>query len=123
MKFSFAHNNINILNIEESLKFYETALGLKETSRMSAEDGSFIIVYLGDGHTQHKLELTWLRDWDRPYNLGDNEFHLAFVVDDFQGALKKHKEMDCVCFENSKMGIYFINDPDGYWLEIIPNKK
>ncbi|MDI9509511.1 MAG: lactoylglutathione lyase [Clostridiales bacterium] len=123
MKFSFAHNNINVLDLDKSLEFYEAALGLKEVSRMVAEDGSFIIVYLGDGQTQHKLELTWLRDWDRPYNLGDNEFHLAFIVDDFQEALKKHKEMNCVCFENSKMGIYFINDPDGYWLEIIPSKK
>ena len=123
MKFSFAHNNINVLDLDKSLEFYEAALGLKEVSRMVAEDGSFIIVYLGDGQTQHKLELTWLRDWDRPYNLGDNEFHLAFIVDDFQEALKKHKEMNCVCFENSKMGIYFINDPDGFWLEIIPSKK
>jgi len=79
-------------------------------------------VYLGDNETSHLLELTWLRDWDRPYNLGDNEFHLAFVVDDYEGALKKHKEMNCVCFENPAMGIYFINDPDGYWLEVLPKK-
>jgi lactoylglutathione lyase len=122
MKFAFAHNNINVLNLDASLKFYETALGLAETSRITPEDGSFIIVYLGDGQTSHKLELTWLRDWVRPYNLGDNEFHLAFVVDDFEEALKKHKQMNCVCFENPAMGIYFINDPDGYWLEVIPKK-
>lgn len=122
MKFAFAHNNINVLNLDASLVFYETALGLKETSRMASADGSFIIVYLGDGQTPHKLELTWLRDWARPYNLGDNEFHLAFVVDDYEEALKKHKEMNCVCYENPDMGIYFINDPDGYWLEVIPKK-
>ena len=73
-----------------------------------------------DGVSGHQLELTWLRDWDRPYNLGDNEFHLAFVVDDYEAAYKKHKEMDCVVYENPNMGIYFIADPDGYWLEIIP---
>ena len=122
MKFAFAHNNINVLNLDASLTFYETALGLAETSRITPEDGSFTIVYLGDGQTSHKLELTWLRDWVRPYNLGDNEFHLAFVVDDFEEALKKHKQMNCVCFENPAMGIYFINDPDGYWLEVIPKK-
>lgn len=122
MKFSFAHNNINVLNLETSMKFYEEALGLKEVRRIEPEDGSFIIVYLGDNETSHLLELTWLRDWDRPYNLGDNEFHLAFVVDDYDSALKKHKEMNCVCFENPAMGIYFISDPDGYWLEVIPNK-
>ena len=122
MQFSFAHYNYNVLNLEKSLAFYKDALGLEEVSRMEAEDGSFIIVYLGDGKTNFNLELTWLRDWDRPYNLGDNEVHLAFTVEDFDAAHAKHKEMGCICFENEAMGIYFINDPDGYWLEIVPNR-
>ena len=90
--------------------------------RKEAEDGSFILVYLGDGETSHQLELTWLRDWDRPYNLGDNEFHLAFVVEDYEAAYNKHKEMGCICFEKPAMGIYFISDPDGYWLEVLPKR-
>lgn len=121
MKFSFAHNNINVLDLQKSMEFYEKALGLKETSRIESEDGSFTIVYLGDGVTPHDLELTWLRDWDRPYNLGDNEFHLALRVDDFEAAHELHKEMGCICFENEAMGIYFIADPDNYWVEIIPS--
>ena len=122
MKFTFAHNNINVLDLEKSLTFYKEALGLTEVRRKEAEDGSFILVYLGDGETSHQLELTWLRDWDRPYNLGDNEFHLAFVVEDYEAAYNKHKEMGCVCFENPAMGIYFISDPDGYWLEVLPKR-
>ncbi|BCJ98149.1 VOC family protein [Anaerocolumna chitinilytica] len=122
MKFKFAHNNINVLDLNKSIKFYEEALGLIETRRIEPEDGRFIIVYLGDKETAHLLELTWLSDWDHPYDLGDNEFHLAFVTDDYESAYKKHKEMGCICFENPGMGIYFINDPDGYWLEIIPAK-
>jgi len=122
MKFKFAHNNINVFNLDKSIKFYEEALGLKVTRRNEPSDGSFIIVYLGDNETSHLLELTWLRDWDRPYNLGDNEIHLAFIVDDYEAAYKKHKEMNCVCFENPAMGIYFISDPDGYWLEVIPTR-
>ncbi len=122
MKFKFAHNNINVLDLNKSIQFYEEALGLIETRRIEPEDGSFIIVYLGDKETAHLLELTWLSDWDHPYDLGDNEFHLAFVTDDYESAYKKHKEMGCICFENPGMGIYFINDPDGYWLEIIPAK-
>lgn len=120
MKFKFCHNNFNVLNIEKSLEFYQKALGLEETKRKVAKDGSFILVFLGDGESSHKLELTWLRDWERPYNLGDNEFHLAFRVDDFEGAYKLHKEMDCICYENKEMGIYFIADPDNYWVEILP---
>ena len=122
MNFKFAHNNINVLNLDASLKFYEEALGLKEVRRKEKEDGSFILVYLGDGVTTHQLELTWLRDWDRPYNLGDNEFHLAFTVDDYDAAYQKHKEMNCICYENPGMGIYFISDPDGYWLEVVPQR-
>lgn len=120
MKFTFYHNNINVYDLEKSLDFYEKALGLTVTKEKVAEDNSFKLVYLGDQTTPHLLELTWLRDMDRPYNLGDNEFHLAFHVDDFEAALAKHKEMGCVCFENEAMGIYFIEDPDGYWLEICP---
>ncbi len=120
MDFKFAHNNINVFDLEKSLRFYEDALGLKEVTRKAPESGEFIIVYLGDGSSTHLLELTWLRDWDRPYNLGDNEIHLAFVTNDYEAAYKKHKEMDCICYENPAMGIYFISDPDGYWLEVIP---
>lgn len=123
MKFTFAHNNINVRDLDKSVSFYKEALGLEEVTRKEASDGSFILVYLGDNTTTHQLELTWLRDWDRPYNLGDNEFHLAFIVDDYEAAHKKHKEMDCICYENPSMGIYFISDPDGYWLEIVPKRK
>lgn len=122
MDFQFVHNNFNVLDLQKSLEFYEQALGLKEVRRINAADGSFTIVYLGDGKTAHQLELTWLKDWERPYDLGDNEFHLALSVDDYNAALAKHKQMGCVCFENADMGIYFIEDPDGYWIEIVPAK-
>lgn len=123
MTFTFTHNNFNVMDLEKSLKFYEEALGLKEVRRKEAKDGSFTLVYLGDGETKHQLELTWLKNWEKDsYNLGDNEFHLAFETDDMEASLKKHKEMDCVCYENTAMGIYFISDPDGYWLEIVPKK-
>lgn len=120
MKFTFNHNNINVLDLEKSLDFYKEALGLVEVRRIEPEDGSFIIVYLGDGSTPHSLELTWLRDRAEAYNLGDNEFHLALIVDDFESAYEQHKKMGCICFENKAMGIYFINDPDNYWVEILP---
>jgi lactoylglutathione lyase len=123
MKFHFAHNNFNVINLEKSLAFYKEALGLVEAKRKVASDGSFILVFLSDGSSAHQLELTWLRDWGKPsYNLGDNEIHLAFTVSDMDEAHALHKKMDCICYENEKMGIYFICDPDGYWLEIIPQR-
>lgn len=120
MQFRFAHNNLNVLDLEKSLAFYTRALGLQEMGRKQASDGSFTLVFLGDGETTHQLELTWLRDRTQPYNLGDNEIHLAFRVDDFDVAHALHAEMGCICYENPGMGIYFISDPDGYWIEIIP---
>lgn len=120
MKFTFYHNNINVFDLDKSIEFYQKALGLAVTREKSAEDGSFKLVFLGDETTPHLLELTWLRDMDRPYDLGDNESHLAMKVDDMEAALALHREMDCVCFENLEMGVYFINDPDGYWIEICP---
>ncbi|KGN91644.1 VOC family protein [Porphyromonas canoris] len=120
----FDHFNYNVTDLERSLKFYEQALGLKEVRRKEASDGSFILVYLGDGKTGFTLELTWLRDWDRPYNLGDNEFHLCVrVPGDYDEAREYHRQMDCICYENESMGLYFISDPDGYWIEILPLKR
>lgn len=123
MKFQMVHENYNVYDLEKSLKFYKTALGLTETRRKEAADGSYIIVYVGDGQSDFELELTWMRDMDRPYNLGDCEFHLAFRADDYEAAHKLHEEMGCICYENPKMGIYFISDPDGYWLEIVPGHE
>lgn len=122
LEFTFAHNNFNVLDLKRSLAFYAKALGLKEDHRLNAKDGSFILVYLTDGKTPHLLELTWLRDRKESYNLGENEFHLAFTVDDYEKAHALHKEMGCICYENPAMGIYFIADPDNYWLEILPRK-
>lgn len=123
MKFTMIHENYNVADLQRSLAFYEKALGLTEKRRKTAPDGSFIIVYVGNEESDFELELTWLKDHPQNYNLGECEFHLAFRTDDFEAAHKKHEEMGCICFENHAMGIYFIQDPDGYWLEIVPPRK
>lgn len=123
VKARFDHFNINVLDLERSITFYEKALGLHESHRKEAADGSFVLVYLADGVTGFLLELTWLRDRKEPYELGDNESHLCFRVSgDYDAVRRYHKEMGCVCFENEAMGLYFINDPDDYWIEILPQK-
>jgi lactoylglutathione lyase len=122
MEFTFAHNCINVFDLEKSVSFYKEALGLGEVRRISPPDESFTLVFMGDGRTGHQLELTWLRDRKEPYDLGDNEIHLAMVVENMDEARKKHREIGCICFENEALGIYFIEDPDGYWTEIIPKR-
>lgn len=116
----FAHFNFNVLDLEKSIAFYKEAIGLEIAREKEARDGSHKIVFLKDGRTNFQLELTWMRDQKEPYNLGDEEFHLAFVTDEFDAFHERHKKMGCICFENPAMGIYFINDPDGYWIEIVP---
>ena len=123
MKFKMIHENYNVQNLDVSLAFYEKALGLTEKRRKEAKDGSFIIVYIGNEESEFELELTWLADHPDKYDIGEEEFHLAFRTDDYEAAHKLHDEMGCICFENVDMGLYFIQDPDGYWLEIIPERR
>ena len=123
MQFKMIHENYNVQDLDASLAFYRKALGLTEKRRKTAEDGSFIIVYIGNENSEFELELTWLADHPQKYDIGEEEFHLAFRTDDFEAAHRLHEEMGCICFENHKMGIYFIQDPDGYWLETIPQRK
>ncbi len=117
----FDHFNINVLDLGRSMEFYKKALGLMPCGEIEGPEGAFKIVYLKNETSSFKLELTWLRDRKEPYNLGDNEFHLCLrVPGDYEATRAYHKEMACVCYENFDMGLYFINDPDGYWIEILP---
>lgn len=123
IKARFDHFNFNVLDLEKSLAFYEKALGLKEVRRKVASDESFILVYLGDTEGHFTLELTWLRDRTEAYNLGECEYHLCVRVSgDYAATREYHREMGCIAYENHDMGLYFITDPDGYWIEILPVK-
>ena len=118
---AFNHFNFNVVDLDRSIAFYKEALGLEVVRTKEPEDGSFKLAFLGEKYTGFNLELTWLRDrGNKPYDLGECEFHLAFLTDEFDKLHAKHKEMGCVCFENKEMGVYFITDPDGYWIEIVP---
>lgn len=121
MKYAFTHFNFNVMDLERSVAFYKEALGLEEARRKEMEN--FTLVFMKDCETSFMLELTYLKDWEKPaYDLGDNEVHLAMTTDDFEASYKKHKDMGCICYENKKMGLYFICDPDGYWIEILPKR-
>ncbi|GHU61892.1 lactoylglutathione lyase [Clostridia bacterium] len=122
MKFKCVHSNINVADLDKSIDFYEKALNLKVVRTHDAEDGRFRIVFLEGEGSSHQLELTWLADKEGPYNLGDNEIHLAFRADDYEAAYKRHKDLGVIVYENTDMGLYFIADPDGYWSEILPTR-
>lgn len=76
---------------------------------------------MGDGEQNVRLELTWLSDHTDPYELGENESHICFRVEgDYDQIREFHRSKGWVCYENEDMGLYFINDPDDYWIEVLP---
>lgn len=117
------HRCIHVLNLEKSLEFYEKALGMVPVRRMGPEDRSWENVYVANEASGFQVELTWNDGREEPYYNGGKDTHLCFAVDDFQAYKKLHEEMGCICFVNERMGLYFIEDPDGCWIEIIPEDR
>jgi lactoylglutathione lyase len=120
IKAKMIHENIHVLDYEKSLAFYETALGLELKRTKTPDDGSWKLLYLGNDTTDFELELTWNNSREEPYDNGSDDTHLAFAVEDIDAAHALHESMRCIVYENKDMGIYFITDPDGCWLEIVP---
>ena len=96
VKGRFDHFNINVLDLEKSIAFYNKALGLKEHHRKVAEDGSFILVYLTDEQTGFLMELTWLRDRKEPYELGDNERRYVNTTRKWERFASRIPRWDCI---------------------------
>ena len=114
--FRFNHFNFNVLDLARSLAFYDQALALHPV-REKKTDG-YQLVFLGDGQSDFCLELTWLFDRTEAYDLGEQEFHLALTASDYEAAYARHRDMGCVAQEDNGR-FYFIQDPDGYWIEIL----
>lgn len=121
MQGAFIHWCIHVLDLEKSLAFYEKALGMRVHHTMGPEDGSWSNTYLVNDKTPFQLELTWNEGRTEPYENGGKDTHIAFTVEDFDAAHKLHEEMGCIIRENPRMGLYFIEDPDGSWIEILPD--
>lgn len=122
MKARLIHRNTHAYDLEKSLDFYDKALGFKEVRRMGPDDGSWIIVYIKNDESDFELELTWNKGFDGTYDNGNGDTHIAVSVDDFDAFHALHEEMGVIVKENPRMGIYFIEDPDGCWVEILPAK-
>lgn len=114
--FRFNHFNFNVLDLKRSLAFYAEALGLHPVREKKTE--RYQLCFLGDGQSDFCLELTWLFDRADAYDLGEEEFHLALTASDYEAAYARHREMGCIAQEDNGR-FYFIQDPDGYWIEIL----
>lgn len=120
MKFRFAHNCLFVADLERALKFYDEALGLKPVRTMHPSDMDATLVFVSDGQSAHELELGYVPAHTTPYTQGDNQFHIAFAVDNMEEAHALHAQMGCIVRDPETEPVYFIQDPDGYQIEIIP---
>ncbi|MBQ9157357.1 MAG: VOC family protein [Eubacterium sp.] len=120
MKARYIHHCIHVMDKEKTIAFYEKALGLKVKREKGPADGSWVNVFMGNDESPSELEFTWNRGFDGQYENAGKDVHIAFRVPDIDAAHKLHEEMGCIVRENPKMGLYFITDPDGQWIEILP---
>lgn len=121
MTFKFEHTNLCVANLEKSLEFYFKALQMKELRRKETDDR--ILSFLCGDTAPHQIEMAYFKYRTEPYVLGENPNHLAFRVDDIETAKAFHKDMGCFHHELTDFGVYFIEDLDGYLIEIMPTRK
>jgi len=127
MKYKMLHTCIRVMDLEKSLKFYQEALGLKETNRKNFPEAEFTLVYLADEDKNYELELTYNYNPEKPYELGDGYGHMAFSVEDLEAAHQEQKDRgyevtELMGLPGNKPDYYFLTDPDGYQIEIIREK-
>ncbi len=120
MKAKFVHRCTHVLDKEKTIAFYEQALGMRVVREMGPEDGSWSNTYMVNDEAPFEIELTWNRGRVEPYDNGGRDVHIAFEVDDYEAAHALHEKMGCIVFENPRMNLYFIADPEGQWIEIYP---
>lgn len=119
----FYHCNHSVRDIDKSCKFYRDNFGLEKYRDLTAYNDTLRLAFLKDSCTDFRLELTWYADHHQPYNQGDKEFHIAFYTDDYDNLLKKHKANGIVVKEDPDLRLYFVEDPDGYQIEVVEFPK
>ena len=123
MSYAIAHIGINVLDLDRSVKFYEDVFGMKEVFRMHPKSAlDMVLCFLSDRHGGAMITLVWYGERKTPYELGENNVHTALVTDDFEGSYQRHKAMGIVCIEELQKDIYYVKDPDGYEIAVVPAK-
>jgi lactoylglutathione lyase len=107
--------------MEKSLAFYEKALNLKVLRRKDAADRE--IAFIGNEESSQQTEIVHMNGRTKAFDHGENSVYFAFRTDDFEAARARHVEMGCFDHDLPEFGVYFIKDPDGYLIEIMPVRK
>ena len=119
------HMMIRVLDEQRSINFYETAFGLKVADRLDFEN--FTLVYLRNAEADFEVELTINKGQTDAYDLGNGYGHVAFCVDDLDA---EHARMSAAGLSPRKLvdfapggeviaRFFFVQDPDGYEIEVL----
>jgi len=120
------HTCYRITDIDRSVEFYEK-LGFEERRRLPIRDEA-INVFMGVPGDGDRLELTWNKDQDGPYDVGTGYGHIALTVDDLDTTLGRLGEVgiepERPPYTVSEGGsrLCFVRDPDDYRIELIERK-
>lgn len=123
------HTMIRVTNLDLSIKFYTQVLGITLLRQKNYPEGKFTLAFIGYGDEKEHtaIELTYNWDTDQ-YLMGDAFGHIAIEVDDVYQAcesMKKHGGKiirDAGPMNAGTTIIAFIEDPDGYQVELIGKK-
>ncbi len=128
--FQFLHTMIRVKDLDKSIAFYTEKLGMKLLRKNNYPDGKFTLAFVGYGseidHTVVELTHNW--DQEEKYDLGNGFGHLALGVPDIYATCDALRDAGAtICREPGPMKhgttvIAFIEDPDGYKIELIEKK-
>ncbi len=126
-KFRLLHTMIRVLDLEASIAFYTTQLGMKLLRRREHEHGRFTLAFLGYGDDEVETVIELTHNWDQtePYDLGNGFGHLAVAVPDIYAACERMAKAGVKIprpagpMKGGSRAIAFIEDPDGYKIELV----
>lgn len=119
------HSMLRVLDEDRSVAFYDKAFGLKVADRLDFPN--FTLLYLSNADSTFELELTVNKGQTEPYDLGNGYGHLAFSVEDaaaererFEAeGLNPRKLVDFAPAGEVIARFFFVQDPDGYEIEVL----
>jgi len=119
---------IRVYDLDESIQFYETALGFSLSHKSDHENGKFSLAFLDIPNSNAQLELTYNWPQDEPYDLGSGYGHIALYVDDMDATVKQINDAGYELDRGPKTSpsgtkkMAFVKDPDGYAIELLEEK-
>lgn len=122
----FLHTMIRVGDLDRSIDFYTRLLGMRLLRRKDYPDGRFTLAFLGYGEEAGNTVIELTHNWDTAsYDLGSGFGHLALGVDDIHGVCERLAAAGAKLvrppgpMKHGSTVIAFIEDPDGYRIELI----